>query len=177
MSCTDSILTIQDLLTEWRQLGSHTDGDGIERIAQTDEDSWLHAVLAGVGAGAISACERALGVCLPGRLRGLYRCLGGLDLFDGLFRLYGPDTTASRQLGLDLGTFVSSQGSPGWMPPGAGPFAVNAWDGSLHLFGMGRSPEEIVRCEPETGEVLERYVDALHCVGARLSRLDDLAVR
>ena len=177
MSCTDSILTIQDLLTEWRQLGSHTDGDGIERIAQVAEDSWLHTALAGVDEGAIAACEQALGVQLPRRLRGLYRCLGGLDLFDGLFRLHGPDTVASRRLGLDLSTFASSQGSPGWMPPGAAPFAVNAWDGSLHLCGMGRSPEEIVRCEPETGEVLERYVDALHCVGARLSKLDELAIR
>ena len=65
----------------------------------------------------------------------------------------------------------------GWRRRDAVVFAVNGWDGSVHVAGMGDTPNEVVRCDRVTGRVIERHADVFACVEARLYRLDSLAMK
>lgn len=184
MTAIDNIRRIQRLLEGWRELGHLELPNGVEFLGRLpgEDREWLHCVFPRRDLAAIDAVGERLGVELPRELRTFYRCCGGMTLFAGMFVLcgarhaglvYGDDSYQPEDLiGLnhELDVF-------GWRPAGAVAFARNAWDGSVHVAGMGRHPKEIVRCEPQTGLVIERHEDLFTCVAARLYRLDQLYLR
>lgn len=183
MTAIESINRIQQLLEGWRQLGHRTLANGVEFLAQMpgEDGAWMHCIFPRYDQVTIQALGEQLGAPLPPGLRTFYRCCGGMTLFSDLFVLYGarrsglvygdsahqPEDIVALNHGLDVF---------GWRPPTAVAFARNAWDGSVHLAGMGRQPQEIVRCEAQTGHVIERHEDVFACVAARLYRLDQLYV-
>ena len=181
-SVTDCIVTIQDLLDKWRELGHTTLPNGVELLGQFPDvtpPTWMHVVFPGLSNRRIAELEQRLGCALPNRMRAFYRLIGGLTLFSGAFRVAGlrrpgfrsgadsfhPDDIVELNHELDVA---------GWKPQAALAFAINAWDGSVHLTGMGKSPDETVRCERATGRVLEFHDDVFACLSSRLLRLDDL---
>lgn len=182
MVVTDSIVCIQDLLDKWRALGHQKLGNGVELIGRfpgVTPPTWTHVVWPGLSARRISELERRIGGLLPSRLNAFYRLIGGMTLFSGAFRMAGsvPPGFCSGDDSLcpdDLLELNHELDVLGWKPAGAIAFATNSWDGSVHLTGMGSTPEEIVRCDRSTGRVLETHGDVFDCVSTRLTRLDEL---
>lgn len=185
MSTLAHIAGIQHLLDRWRSLGSHRSRVGIEliaRIPDADSELWMHAVFPGLSICQVEALERELGHPMPSRLRAFYRCCGGMRLFLGAFHVFGR-----RRRGFGLGALALQPEDLvernheldvlGWKPNGAVAFAVNGLDLSVHVAGMGRTPDEVVRCDRRTGAVLERHEDVFACVDARLHKLDELMLR
>lgn len=182
MSTLAHIAGIQHLLDRWRSLGSRRSRFGVDLIARVpdaESELWMHAVFPGLKIGQVAKLERELGIALPSRLRAFYRCCGGMRLFLGAFQVFGL-----RQPGLGLGALALQPEDLvalnheldvlGWKPAEAVAFAVNSMDLSVHLAGMGRTPDEVVRCDRRTGAVLERHADVFACVDARLHKLDEL---
>lgn len=185
MSTLAHIAGIQHLLDRWRSLGSRRSRFGVELIARVpdaDSELWMHAVFPGLKVDQVVRLEQDLGQALPNRLRAFYRCCGGMRLFLGAFQVFGL-----RRPGIGLGALALQPEDLvalnyeldvlGWKPAGAVAFAVNSLDLSVHLAGMGRTPDEVVRCDRRTGAVLERHEDVFACVDARLHKLDELMLR
>ena len=185
MNALQHIVRIQDLLEDWRALGSLRLRNGVELIGRVpDEDAsvWMHVVFPRLRGELLAHLERQLGTPLPQSLRAFYGCCGGMSLFLGAFTLRGL-----RRPGFGLGSgalqpedIVSLNhelDGQGWTPRGAVAFAENALDLSVHLVGMGETPAQVVRCERSTGKVLERHDDVFACVDARLYRLDEMQLR
>lgn len=185
MSPVDCIANIQDLIDGWRQLGSRRLHSGVELIARLpddEEDTWLHAIFPALDTRGIARLERALGVPLPRQLRSFYRACGGMSLFGRAFLLHGLRGagvhTGERALQPeDVVQLNHELDALDWKPAGAIAFASNSWDNTVHLTGMGRTPNEIVRCERQGGRVLETHPSLFECVEARLYRLDRLSLR
>lgn len=182
MSSLAHIAGIQHLLDRWRSLGSRRSRFGVELIARVPDaeiELWMHAVFPGLKVGQVAKLERDLGRALPNRLRAFYRCCGGMRLFLGAFQVFGL-----RRAGYGIGALALQPEDLvalnheldvlGWKPAEAVAFAVNSMDLSVHLAGMGRTPDEVVRCDRRTGAVLERHADVFACVDARLHKLDEL---
>lgn len=182
---TDCIVTIQDLLDKWRALGHEKLANGTELIGLFPDEAtptWTHVVFPGMSPRRIALLETKIGGLLPGRLHAFYRLIGGMTLFVGAFRMAGSRTRGIRcgDDGLcpdDIVELNHELDVLGWKPRGAIAFATNSWDGSVHLAGMGHSPEEIVRCERASGRILECHEDVFACVSARLTRLDQLLLQ
>lgn len=182
MNAIAHIECIQDLLAEWRALGSCRLRNGVELIGRMpvdDEHVWMHVVFPGLPVAGLETLERDLGVSLGRALRAFYRCCGGMNLFNDAFRLFGrrlPGVSAGAR-GLqpsDIVAFNHEIDALGWKPAGAVAFAQNNWDLTVHVVGMGAQPDEVVRCDRRTGHVLERHADVFACVASRLSKLDQL---
>jgi hypothetical protein len=180
-----SMVRIQDLLDLWRGTGSRRLASGAEVIglaADGDQQVWLHALHAPLPPEDMARLAARLHGPLPADLRALYRVTRGMSLFQGLFRVFGWRTPGIRS-GLDIlqpDDIVDLNHEldvQGWKPPHAVAFAVNAWDQSVHLFGLTDDPHEVVRCHRVTGSVLEVHESLWDCLAARLSRLDDLFLR
>lgn len=182
MQITENIVKIQDLFDAWREAGHTKLPNGVELIGRTGEDgdaSWLHAVFPGLDPRSLDALEKEAGAALPPQLRAFYRLIGGMSLFHGAFCLYGK-----RRRGIRTGAAAVQAGDIvelnheidvlGWRPAGAIAFAVNGWDQSVHVAGMGRDAREITRCDRATGRVLEVHATIYDCVYDRLYRLDQL---
>lgn len=185
MNALQHIVRIQDLLEDWRSLGSLRLRNGVELIGRVpDEDGavWMHVVFPGLRGERLRRLEHELGATLPRSLRAFYECCGGMSLFFGAFRLRGL-----RRPGFGLGSGALQPedivalnhelDALGWKPRQAVAFAENALDQTVHLVGMGETSAQIVRCERSTGRVLERHEDVFACVAARLYRLDELQLR
>jgi hypothetical protein len=175
-----SIATIQELLQEWRSLGSEHAANGVELIAWSGS-SWLHTLLPGATVEAIAGCERQLGLRMAPRLRALYRCVGGMSLFDGLLQLHAVTSVdaaiAAGSAISNLVPFDRQIAQYGWKPASVVAFAENCYDDSVYCSNMGRTPNEIVRCARTTGHITERHSDALTFLAHRLSRLDELCLQ
>lgn len=185
MTAIQCIARIQDLLDEWRALGSRRLGNGVELIGHQlvdDEEVWLHAVHPALTPAAITTIEHRLGSALPPDLRTFFRCVGGIVAFSGLFEVHGL-----RHPGLLLGERAVQPGclvtlnheidALGWRRGKAVAFAENRWDMSVYVAGQAVRPGEIQRCERATGRVLETHESVFACVAARLTRLDELCVK
>ena len=185
MNTLAHIAGIQHLLDRWRSLGSRRSRFGVELIARIpaeESELWMHAVFPGLAIDQVAKLERDLGHALPSRLRAFYRCCGGMRLFLGAFQVFGL-----RRPGFGLGALALQPEDLvalnheldvlGWKPVGAVAFAVNSMDLSVHLAGMGRTPDEVVRCDRRSGAVLERHEDVFACVDARLHKFDELMLR
>ena len=185
MNATQHIVCIQDLLEQWRALGHQLLRNGTELIGQLpldDHVAWLHVVFPPLDAGGIEALERDLGTALPPSLRTLLRCCGGMSLFSGAFHLAGRRrsgiTTGDGALQpFDLIALNHELDVHGWKPKHAVAFAQNSWDLTVHVIGMAGHPEGVVRCERQSGRVIEQHDDVFACIAARLSRLDELQLR
>lgn len=182
MQVTESIVRIQDLFDEWRAMGSERLRNGVELIGRAgseNEPHWLHAVFPGLSPMQLGYLEKMAGVHFPSQLRAFYRVVGGMTLFQGAFRVYGRRRPGVR-LGIDglqaedIAELNHEIDALGWKPSAAVAFAVNAWDQTVHLAGMGTDADEIVRCDRATGRVLECHRDVFECVSDRLFRLDRL---
>ncbi|MBM4062566.1 MAG: SMI1/KNR4 family protein [Planctomycetes bacterium] len=182
MAETQSIAKIQDTFDRWRQMGSRKLRSGTELIGlvpDQETELWLHVIHAGLPLAQIDQLERAMQTSLPRDLRALYRVTRGLSLFHGAFNLHGrrapgfgtadcalqPEDILELNHGLDV---------LGWKPPGAVAFAANAWDQSVHLFGMTEQPRQVARCHRGTGEILELDGTIWECLVRKLYRLDRL---
>lgn len=184
MSTVAHILRIQELLDGWRVLGSARLSNGAELIGRVpgDDDAWMHAVFAGLDDGRLEGLERELGCALPRSLRGFYRGCGGMTLFSGAFTLCG-----AREPGVfrgdralqpfDVVQFHRCVEQHGWLPRGAVAFALNGWDQTVHVAGMGEHEGQVVRCTRRDGAVVERHDGVLACVEDRLYRLDEQVTR
>jgi hypothetical protein len=179
---TDCIVTIQDLLDKWRELGHEKLPNGTELIGRfPDEETptWTHVVFPGLSPRRIGMLEAKIGGLLPSRLNAFYRLIGGMTLFVGAFRMAGARTPGIR-CGIDslcpddIVELNHELDVLGWKPRGAVAFATNSWDGSVHLAGMGQAPDEIVRCERVSGRILECHENVFTCVSSRLTRLDEI---
>ena len=182
MAITDAILDIQETLDRWRNLGSLCLRNGIElmgRFPDVVPDTWTHIVFPGLDEQQLVQLERAAGARLTGHVRAFYRRIGGMTLFTGAFRVasvcrrgfrVGDDSLCPD----DIATLNHDLDVLGWKPTGAVAFAVNGLDGSVHLAGMGRTPDEIVRCDRVSGRVLETHDDVFECIADRLTSLDRL---
>lgn len=133
---------------------------------------WLHKLLPGESAASVAGAERDLGAWLPAGLKSIYRTIGGLSLFDGMFELAAASPRSMRRARahgipglIELNNEVAELG---WKPPGAVAIARNAWDETIHLTGIGRTTSEIVRCDRDTGSIIERHRDAVAFLAARL---------
>lgn len=182
MTATQSIVKIQDLFEDWRLMGFERLQNGIEligRVGTEDQPCWLHAVFPGLSAADLTALEKDADVHFPGHLRAFYRLIGGMTLFHSAFRVFGRHRPGIRtNIGAlqpdDLAELNHEIDALGWKPPGAVAFAVNSWDQSVHLAGMGTGAQEIVRCDRATGRILESHADVFECISDRLYRLDQL---
>lgn len=181
-SVTSSIVEIQDLLDRWRALGHLRLDSGVEMIGRFPDETtetWTHVLFPGLTVSQLDALERRTGGKLPSSLRAFYRLIGGMTLFVGAFRMAGARPAGIRcgagslcpddlvQLNHDLDVM-------GWKSSSALAFAANGWDGSVHVVGMGHTPDEVLRIDRATGTVLESHDDVFACVAARLTRLDEL---
>ncbi|MBL8724770.1 MAG: SMI1/KNR4 family protein [Planctomycetes bacterium] len=184
MQNVQPILRIQDLFDRWRQLGAKKLPSGTELIgAMPDGDGevWMHAIHPGLTLAEIERLEGKLKARLPRDLRAFYRLSRGMDLFQGAFRVYGAGQASFRanEQSLrvdDLLELNHELDVLGWKPKGAVAFAVNAWDQTVHLFGMTPNVREVARCQRATGEILEVCSTLWECISARLYRLDHLLV-
>jgi hypothetical protein len=185
MGIVEKIVEITDLFEQWRAMGNRRLDNGIELIGQAGgeaEPYWMHVVFPGLSAAQVTSIEAGIGTPLPPQLRRIYRVIGGMTLFLGAFQLYGLRRPGLRS-GVealepeDVVALNHEIDTMGWRPARAVAFAVNALDGSIHLTGMGRNPDEVFRCERATGRVLESHEDAFACVYDRLYRLDQLLLR
>lgn len=181
---TQSIVRIQDVFERWRQLGSRRLASGTEligRIPSDDEDVWMHALYGPLSVPQIEALEQRLRQRLPRDLRALYRITRGMSLFQGAFRLFGwrePGIRVADQ-GLqpdDLLELNHELDVLGWKPKHAIAFAENAWDQTVHLFGMTSRSRQVARCQRATGEILELHSTLWECLVAKLYKLDQLQV-
>ena len=184
LNTTATIIRIQDLLERWRSMGARRLRNGTELLAAIpdgDQQAWMHVVFAGESEEDLDMLEGELGKQLPKRLRTFYRGCGGMTLFQGAFRLHGirrpgfcegegslqPESLVELNHSLDMA---------GRLPERAVAFAANGWDGSVYVLGMGHTDEQVVRCDPQTGEITERHRDVFSCVEARLYRLDEMSM-
>lgn len=177
------ILRIQELFERWRQLGSKRLASGTELIGAIpngDEVAWMHVIHPGLSIAEIEALEVKLKQRLPRDLRAFYRWSRGLDLFQGACRIHGAAPRgfheSSAPVPSDLLELNHELEVLGWRPKKAVAFAVNAWDQSVHLFGMTGNSREVARCQRATGEVMEVHATLWECLISRLYRLDQLFV-
>lgn len=185
MRATESIVRIQDLIAGWRATGYQQLSNGTELygcVPDDDHDRWLHVVFRGMRQAQLESVERSLGCAVPSLLRSFYRGCGGMSLFGGAFTVAGhcPVGFATGEHALRPMAIVELNHAVdmfGWRGRDAVAFAVNGWDGSVHVAGMGNTPNEVVRCDRVTGRVMERHADVFACVEARLYRLDSLAMQ
>lgn len=185
MNAIAHIQRIQDLLAEWRTLGSCRLRNGVELIGRMpvdDEHVWMHVVFPGLSVAELDLVERDLRASLGRTLRAFYRCCGGMNLFNDGFRLFGrrlPGVSAGlRSLQpSDIVAFNHEIDTLGWKPQAAVAFAQNSWDQTVHLTNMGDLPEQVVRCDRRTGRVLERHDDVFACIATRLFKLDQLQLQ
>ncbi|MCU0863554.1 MAG: SMI1/KNR4 family protein [Planctomycetes bacterium] len=185
MNATQHIVCIQDLLDQWRAMGRQLLRNGVELIGQLpidDQVAWLHVVFPPLSADGIEVLDRELGVPLPSGLRALLRCCGGMSLFSGAFHLAGrrrPGVAVGDGAlqPFDLVALNHEIDVIGWKPKHAVAFAQNSWDLTVHVTGMAEQPEGVVRCERQTGRIIEQHDDVFACIAARLSRLDELQLR
>lgn len=183
-SAISSVVRIQSLFDEWRQLDSKRLNNGTELIAwMPDEESgtWMHVVFHGLSPEQVTELEEQLGCPLPNDLRALYRWCNGMALFTGAFRIYGRRRPGVREYEDalqpdDMALFNHELDVLGWKPAGAVAFAQNGWDLSVHVCGMGATPREVVRCDRASGRILERHANVFECVAQRITRMDDLIV-
>jgi hypothetical protein len=182
MLLTENIVKIQDLFDGWRAAGHQILPNGVELIGllgDAEAPCWLHAVFPGLSPAELDALERSTDTRFPGHLRAIYRLIGGMTLFNGAFRMFGRRGAGIRtdvdalQAG-DLAELNHEIDAIGWKPNHAVAFAVNSWDQSVHLAGMGHQPQEIVRCDRATGRVIECHADVFECLCDRLYRLDQV---
>ena len=179
MSATASITRIHDLIDRWRALGSERLPSGVECIGRApdgEQHEWLHTLFPALDERGLERLEQELQRHLPPSLRQLYRSCGGMHLFQGAFQVHGRCREPSlHDLSLqpeDLVALNRELDVLVWKPPGAVAFASNGWDRSLHVVGMGRTPQEVVRCDRRTGRIFERHENVFSCIEARLYRLD-----
>ncbi|MFN3243984.1 MAG: SMI1/KNR4 family protein [Planctomycetota bacterium] len=178
MSISNHIVALQDMLDEWRQLGSKLLPNGVELIGQLgSEDSWMHAVYPSLLLEDVGDLEADLGRSLPNGYRTFLKGCGGLICFGGLFTLYpyrgvGPLDSSLSTAGEGLVRVNQLLSGASWMPSDAIAIATNALDGSVQVVGMGDNPEEVVRCDPRDGDVIERHEHVFACVSDRLTRSD-----
>ena len=185
MNATQHIVCIQDLLDEWRAMGRQQLRSGTELIAQVpldDQVAWMHVVFPPLDTAGIERLERDLGTPLPRDLSALLRCCGGMTLFSGAFHLAGRrrpgiSTGDGALQPFDLVALNHELDVLGWKPKSAVAFAQNSWDLTVHVIGMAGHPEGVVRCERQSGRVIEQHDDVFACIAARLSRLDELQLR
>jgi hypothetical protein len=178
------ILRIQDLFDRWRLLGAKKLPSGTELIGAMpdgDGEAWMHAIHPGLSLAEIERLEAKLKARLPRDLRAFYRLSRGMELFQGAFRVYGAGTAGFRADAQslradDLLELNHELDVLGWKPKGAVAFAANAWDQTVHLFGMTPHSRQIARCQRATGEILEIHSTLWECLSARLYRLDQLLV-
>lgn len=166
---SSNILTLQELLAQWRDLGTVSLPDGRELIGELDCGHWMHTVWPGVSDEELEQAATRLDRPLPTRLRVLWSRIGGLSLFSGGFQLAVPGHASGLPL---RAIFSGDTDAPEWLEAGSCVLACNAWDGSLHV--LEASGEEITRRDPDEGLVIDRHSDALAMVAHRLSRIDEL---
>lgn len=179
-----AIAGIQDVFEDWRALGHRkldTGAELIGRVPDADTFAWLHVLYPPLGSDLLLQLEAELGRALPRDLRALYRVHGGMTLFGGAFDVfclhsaYVHEGAAALQP-KDLVQLNHELDMLGWKPSHALAFAVNAWDMSVHLFGLDRDgdPRTVVRCDRRTGKVIEQHQSLWECLCAKLYRLDAL---
>ena len=182
---TQSILRIQDVFDRWRLLGTRQLRSGTELIGaipDSDEEVWMHAIYPSLSVTAIEGLEQQMRARLPRDLRAMYRVTRGMSLFQGAFRVFGhrePGFFSSDQSLQpdDLLELNHELDVLGWKPKGAVAFAVNAWDQTVHLFGMTGQVRQIARCHRGTGEILELHSTLWECLVTKLYKLDELLVK
>jgi hypothetical protein len=178
------IADIQSLFDRWRALGSHVLPCGTELIAGVEDvepAQWLHVVYPGLDSREVDALERSLHVPVPRLLRAFYRRCAGMELWHGLFCVYGY-RPANLVMGDELRfppdalRFNHLVQSMGWLPPKGFAFAQNSWDLSVHVVGLDDDPEVVHRCALQTGERIETHESIWLCLAMRLNRIDQLAL-
>lgn len=177
------IAAMQDVLDRWRGLGHRRLRTGAELIGRApvdDAEAWLHVLFPPATAARLDQLEAQLRRPLPRDLRCLYRCVGGMSLFAGAFVLCGPSSPyvqvgdGALQPGSLHGLGHELASLP-WLDAGMLPFAINAWDLSVHVYGHAdAAPDEVVRLDRQDGSVRERHADVWSCLADRLTRLDQL---
>lgn len=180
-----SIVRIQDVFDRWRQMGSmklHSGTELIGALPNSEGEVWMHAVYPSLPLADIERLEARMRTKLPRDLRALYRVTRGMSLFQGAFRLFGwrapgihsnafalqPDDILELNHELDV---------LGWKPKNAIAFAENAWDQTVHLFGMTDRSRQVARCQRASGEIVELHSTLWECLMHRLYRLDELLVK
>lgn len=182
---TQSIVRIQDVFDRWRQMGTRRLGSGTEligRMPDSETELWMHAIYPGLTVPEIELLEVRMQRRLPRDLRALYRISRGMSLFQGAFRLLGrrePGFSSTEQSLQpdDILELNHELDVLGWKPKNAVAFAVNAWDQSVHLFGMTQQQRQIARCDRATGTILELNTTLWDCLVAKLYKLDQLLVK
>jgi hypothetical protein len=180
MSNIASICNIQDLLDRWRTLGSLKLRNGVELLAKipdSESSSWMHAVFPGMSAAVLKKVVTTIEGEMPASLRAFYRGCGGMSLFGDLFTVYGAPRTHfvigdDAFAAADIIEFNRHTAALPWAVPHMVAFASSAWDGSIYVAGLGATPDEVVRCERKTGQVLQRHTNVFTCIEARLYHLD-----
>jgi len=178
------IADIQSLFDRWRTLGSHVLPCGTELIAGVEDvepAQWLHVVYPGLEPDGVEALARSLHVVLPGSLRAFYRRCAGMELWHGLFSVYGYRPNGIRvgdelRFPPDALRFNHLVQSMGWLPAGAFAFAQNSWDLSVHVVGLDDDHDVVHRCVLQTGERIETHENIWLCLAMRLNRIDQLAL-
>lgn len=185
MTATQNILKISELLDAWRSLGCTRLRNGTEligRIPMDEEESWLHIVFPRLSSEAVRRLERSLGEELPPDLRTLYRCMGGLSVFGGMFEVAGHLANAKRHTAAAwqprcLITLNHEIDALQWKTRGVVAFATNQWDMSVYTLGMGGNPGEVARRDRRTGQVIETHPDVFDCLASRLYKLDQMSMQ
>jgi hypothetical protein len=157
--------------------------DGTEligRFPEVEPAAWMHVLFPALDGSRVQFLADQLRAPIPRSLRKLLRTTGGMTLFAGAFRIAGwssPDRSASRSVLRpdDLLTLNHELDLVGWKPPGAVAFAVNSHDRSVHLLGMTNDPEAVLRCDRDSGVVLDQHADVLACLADRLTSLEGSA--
>jgi hypothetical protein len=180
-----SLASMQALFDSWRALGSRRLRNGTELITRIPDDdgfAWMHVLYPRLDGPRLQRLERSLGRSLPRDLCALYGVVGGMSLFGGMFKMhahrrpYVHEWEDSLQPP-DLGELNHELTQFAWKRDEMLAFAVNSWDLSVHVYGMGSHPSEVVRVERASGAITERHPNVWALLDAKLHRIDELMVQ